>query len=186
MKLLRYVTLGLMVFLSAAWLQADEIGAFIISGDGWPGNESFGAVANTGTSFENFIPFCFGPGCECEIRDLDPTLKVNLGGGSIPVGTVFSFSADSNGFVDFHGLNVSGVPFTDLLITVPFDPNATYFCSTDAFAECGFKLEGDPNLLILFTGGPGIPAAIPEPGSWMLLLTVTGALLVRRTLRSRA
>jgi hypothetical protein len=189
-----------------------ELGHFTIGGDGWIGdlgNLAFAAHANTHITPDNtFFENCFGPGCSLELTGFkfiedDPTLHINLGGSDQGVGKTFDFSVN-NGVLDVHLVNVSGETFTDLQIVVNVPQQGlTYQCNDDnnllqAFSSCfiqvldpqsnrqsalAFDSQGDSQVTFLFLGPPGIPSAVPEPGSWVLLMTGAGAALWTRRKR---
>jgi hypothetical protein len=56
-----------------------------------------------------------------------------------------------------------------------------FSCDGNAFRDCGYKLVTDPNtglqtLLIRFSG----PVVVPEPASWLLLVTMALAIALTR------
>jgi hypothetical protein len=50
----------------------------------------------------------------------------------------------------------------------------TFSCGGNEFVGCGYKLVGQ-TIDIRFTG----PKVVPEPGSWVLLLTVAAGIIVK-------
>jgi len=161
----------------------------------WTETQGFDASTNTGLTVgaDGFTASCFPVGPQC-----DPTITTRLGGHSETVDGTFSLSADVNGNINFDAVN-GGDPIGDILIKTLIDPTQLqegYGCSGSVFTECGFRIDpSDTTLLdILFDNqgsGPAIPTGehfvisgdgwvltpVPEPGSWVLLLTAGAGLV---------
>jgi hypothetical protein len=130
--------------------------------------------------------FCFGSeSCFDQVWDIDsgdqPLLSPFPGvGGTITIPPDTQFFC--NGTVVESGCNGSGA--SDI-VTVDFSTpwvsayaGETFVCGGTAFVKCGFAVNSTTNpteLLIRFDG----PTVVPEPGSWVLLLSAAAALLVR-------
>jgi len=141
----------------------------------WEPGQFFTDSINTGTSTDGFTEGSFDcPDCG------DPSMIVNKGGKSTPFPPSFSANENGGGFLDFF--NGAGVPIRDILIQTPFDSTKSYSCSSDIFAFCGFAVENDAVLDILYTQGT---ISVPEPGSIILVGTGLSAFFWSRRRRSR-
>ena len=198
MKLFRRcLVLGLMASSASVALFADITGEFNITGILWPSGQFFQAHAN-----DNVIPLdptlptscfgdCFFGGFALGSSTSDPTLKVDLGGLSSGVGLDFGFNADGAGTIAQDFFNNSGQDFFQLeIIAKALSLSSTladYTCDeTDAnraFARCLVQVDpnSDAKVTFLLTGSPGIPTStVPEPSTWVLLLTAGAAVAVGR------
>ena len=130
--------------------------------------------------------FCF-PSDICGHFPGDPVMDWDSGDPAPspfpPVGGTITIPPDMqffcNGTEDENGV-CEGDTASDLM-TVDFSTpfvlgyfGETFVCGGDAFVACGFQVA-DGELLIRFDG----PAVVPEPGSWLLLLSAAAVLLPR-------
>jgi hypothetical protein len=111
--------------------------------------------------------------------DIDP-------GGDAPpfplVGGKIIIPPDTQSFQNNNPNNPNLFDIQTLDFTTPFGPmydGETFTCGGTEFVGCGFKLSPDRQTLdIRFTG----PMVVPEPGSWVLLLTVAAGITMKRAL----
>lgn len=183
-----WIALGVML-LFANTVRADSLFhmTFGLWGDTVADPRTFHVTSTGGTEpvgeagYTNF--FCTGEGCgPFELLD-DPTLDISLGGDPM----FFSGVADVTIPPDIQDFINIGPHIGSMDLSTPFDPifsGDLFVCSGTAFSSCGFKLDGD-TLLIRFTGGPGIDS-VPEPASWVLLLTAGAAGLWRFSRRPKS
>ena len=177
----------LLMVVSSSAVRADSLFhmTFGLWGDTAADPRTFHVTSTSGTEsmegFSNF--FCTGEGCSSFEFLGDPTLDISLGGDP----AFFNGVADVTIPPDIQDFINIGPHIGSMDLSTPFNPifNGDLFvCSGNAFSTCGFKLDG-ATLLIRFTGGPGIES-VPEPASWVLLLTAGAAGLWRFSRRPKS
>jgi hypothetical protein len=166
---------------------------FGVDGGGWISGHDFTVQVNptdvTGTFYGS--PICTELngsgyayvayyGSECST---DASVHVNYGGDAPPVpGSTFTLPVDAagGGFATFTNQGPDAI--TSLLITATypssFFANNSFECDSTAFLSCVIGVT-DPDAQISFylSGGPGIPAAVPEPTYGAAFLTGAGLLM---------
>jgi hypothetical protein len=124
---------------------------------------------------------CF-VGCIFGLNQLaDPAMEIDAGGDADPLpgveGTI-TIPPDRRTFFNPQSFDIMTLDFTTRFVS-SYD-HEIFSCSGNEFTGCGFRLDTtDPNNPILDIRFDG-PMAVPEPASWMLLLTVAGAVALRR------
>jgi hypothetical protein len=138
--------------------------------------------------------FCDSPSASCGDPAGDPLMSWDPGdpgpyqfpgpGGMITITESENQIAYCNGTETYnpdvcHPNNNSDLVTVDFSTPwVPGYDGLTFTCGGAAFGKCGFTVDNpsDPTeLLIRFDG----PMAVPEPASWVLLLSAAAALLAR-------
>jgi hypothetical protein len=143
--------------------------------------------------------FCYVPSGSCGDPPPDPLMSWDPGdpgpytfpgvGGTIKISVNENEISYCNGTEEFPSFVCNGSGNSDQL-TVDFSTpwestydGVTFTCGGTAFVNCGFQADNpsDPSMLFIRFDGPmaGTPAAVPEPGSWVLLLSAAAALLAR-------
>jgi hypothetical protein len=117
----------------------------------------------------------------------DPGMDIDLGGDPIffpPDSGRITIPQDTmpgpNGTEFISYVNQEGFDIQSLDFSTPFPFPGFYSCDGNAFLSCGYKVVTDPNtgqmtLDIRFSG-----PTVPEPGSWLLLVTVVLAIILTR------
>ena len=197
MNMKRWLMLLPVAVLCPTWAMADTTSHFEIVLDGFDPGQNFTGTGNPDTTPPVLDP-CLGTNCE-SIVIIDPLIRLNAGGGSPGVGTTFTFStATGSGVFDFQ--NTSGEAFTSLelsfiLSKAEYDAQiasgVVYECDPgNIFATCGFQVVDPPSIdtiNVFFSGGLGIPTAVPEPAQWMVLsLAFAGIVIARRKFRANS
>lgn len=193
MRIHRLLLVAVSALFGATLANADTIpGHFIvdlndvpnIDSGGWQGSTFTDSVNQSGVTsndpdFNSGTFFCFTPGCE-----EDPSIRINLGGNSLPFPS--PFGADENGGGVFSFFNPGPGPITNILFVTNLITGVTYNCNGGPiFSICGFEAKPDGSLLILFEQGTGtgIPVAseVPEPAQALpVLLAFAGIAALRR------
>src|SRR6516225_7698478 len=183
--LTRVSVLTLALLGSAVLGKADIMpgGTFTITYGGWetPDHPSITftilAESPNPTSLEGFFrTVCFF-GCPALAATVpDPEMVINDGGDADPfpgVHETISIPPDTHTYQNTStSLDIQTLEFSTPYLSGLSEWDGQFFnCGGNEFAGCGFHLDNtDPNnpvLDILFTG----PKVVPEPGSWLLLLT---------------
>jgi hypothetical protein len=110
----------------------------------------------------------------------DPDMVINDGGDESPFpqpGDMITIPPDTQSFRNTNIFDIQTLDFTTPFLQ-SYD-NEIFTCGGNEFVGCGFKLDG-PNLDIRFTG-----PMVPEPGSWVLLLTVAAGFTLKRAAFSK-
>jgi hypothetical protein len=135
------------------------------------------------TPLDGFLPtVCFGCGTfGAAVRD--PSMDMDAGGDADPfpgVGEAISIPPDTHTYQNTStSLDIQTLEFTTPYLSSRWDGHP-FTCGGNEFIGCGFQLDTtdpkNPVLDILFTG----PMAVPEPGSWLLLLTAAVGVTLKR------
>jgi hypothetical protein len=166
---------------------------FGTDGGGWGSSHDFTVQVNpsdvTGTFYGS--PICtelngsgyayvayYGEECST-----DASVHVNYGGDAPPVpGSLFTIETDEAGGGFNTYTNDGPGAITSLLITATYPSSFfagnSFECDTTAFLSCVIGVT-DPDAQISFylSGGPGIPAAVPEPSYVAVFLAASGLLI---------
>ena len=117
----------------------------------------------------------------CLAGCLDPAMDINPGGDPPPFpqpGDMISIPPDTQSFTNTNTFDIQTLDFTTPFLG-RYDTEI-FTCDGNEFTGCGFRLDTtDPNHPILdirFTG----PMVVPEPASWLLLLTVAAGIILKR------
>jgi hypothetical protein len=111
----------------------------------------------------------------------DPGMDIDLGGDALPFppdsGTI-EIPPDIQNYFNNESFDIQSIDFSTPVLD---RYNGEIFtCGGNAFRDCGYKVTTDANgkefLDARFSG----PQVVPEPGSWLLLFTVAGAITLTR------
>jgi hypothetical protein len=129
-----------------------------------------------------FNSVCFG--CTTLAATVpDPDMEINPGGDELPFpeqGDMISIPPDTQSYRN-TGADIQTLDFSTPYLSSRWD-GQIFTCGGNEFNGCGFKVVTDPNtsqmmLDIRFTG-----PMVPEPSSWVLLLTVAAGITLKRAL----
>ena len=111
----------------------------------------------------------------------DPSMEIDPGGDALPFppdSGIIEIPPDIQNYFNNESFDIRSIDFS-----TPFlgRYNGEIFnCGGLAFRDCGYKITTDANgnefLDARFSG----PQVVPEPASWLLLLTVAGAITLKR------
>jgi hypothetical protein len=118
---------------------------------------------------------CFG--CLFAATAPDPDMEISAGGDAPPfpqVGDTISIPPDTQTFTNTNTFDIQTLDFTTPFLQ-RYDTEI-FTCGGNEFIGCGFKLSPDGQTLDIRFTGP----MVPEPGSWVLLLTVAAGITLKR------
>ena len=108
----------------------------------------------------------------------DPNMEIDSGGDAPPFpqpGGTITIPPDTQSYQNTNTFDIETLDFTTPFLQM-YD-GEVFTCGGNEFVGCGFKLSPDGQTLdIRFTG----PMVVPEPGSWLLLLTVAAGIVLKR------
>jgi hypothetical protein len=129
-------------------------------------------------SLEGFANGVCLAGCIFAAGAPDPFMDISDGGDAPPFpqpGGTITIPPDTQSYQNTNTFDIQTLDFTTPFLA---SYNTEIFtCDGNEFAGCGFQLSPDGQTLdIRFTG----PMVVPEPGSWVLLLTVAAGIALKR------
>jgi hypothetical protein len=118
-------------------------------------------------------------GCILAPNLIDPAMDIDPGGDAAPlpeVGGTITIPPDMQTFFNPQSFDIMTLDFSTPFVS-SYD-GEIFSCGGNEFISCGFRLDPtDPTKLdIRFDG----PMAVPEPGSWLLLLTAAAGVALQR------
>jgi hypothetical protein len=185
--LTRFSALTLALLGSAILSKADILrdGIFTITYGAW-GDTATNPITFTVAAFDNQMSLDGFSNGFCLAGCIDPDMEISAGGDELsfppPDGTI-TIPPDAQSYKNDIGFDIQTLDFSTPYLSSRWD-RQTFTCGGNEFVGCGFKLSPDGQTLDIRFTGPTVStdSTVPEPGSWVLLLTVAAGITLKRVL----